>query len=152
MFTPPVMQRPLPNVPRKTADYARLADMLRDEAALEMMDALDGVSGKKIDAAAFPGISRHGVSRACNGDPSNPLYRIAALFLLLKRLGMDRKRAKRIVQWLDELIDQLWPPEEEEDGEPHDPRADLEAIRAHQEHLPRAVAALRRLVAAEAIR
>ncbi|HEX6926801.1 MAG TPA: hypothetical protein VF167_15370 [Longimicrobiaceae bacterium] len=138
-------------------DLARLADILRDEAACELLAAFDGVSQKRMKAAAFPGVSPTGISRAMNGDSSNPLYRLAAIFLLMRRLGLSRHRALRMWMWLREVIDQVWPPEEEEgegegESDPHDPRAALEAIRIHQQYLPRVIGTLRRMLAAEAIR
>lgn len=167
MTTAITIGAPLPNVAQKTCDFlrrkragelsardaARLADILRDEAALELMAAFEGVSHKRMKAAAFPGVSPTGISRAMNGDPSNPLSRLAAAFLLMRRLGIDRKRALKLWLWLREVIDQIWPPEEAEDEEgPHDPRAALEAVRIIHAFAPRVIGTLRRLVAAEAIR
>jgi hypothetical protein len=101
-----------PGVVRKPRKLSHLMDTLCDEAALEMGAAFKGISGKRVDAAGVPGCGRHGVSRAINGSQTNPLYRIAGLFVLMKRLGMSRSRAQRIVDWLQELVDQIWGPEE----------------------------------------
>src|SRR5690606_9073071 len=100
------------SVARRGRDFSHLADALRDEATLELFVAVGDVSGKKLHAAAVPGAGRHGISRALNGCTSNPLYRIAALFVVMKRLGMGRERAQRIVNWLQEIVDAIWPPEE----------------------------------------
>lgn len=110
------------NVPASAARVVRTRDLLahlallRDEASAEMSVAFDGISGKRIDAAALPGFGRHGVSRAANGSETNPLYRIAGLLLLMRRLGMGRARALRWLEWLRQVVDTIWPPEEEEGG------------------------------------
>ena len=93
----------------------RVMDVLRDEAALELDTALSGVPGKRIDAAAVPGMTRTGISRAANGSESNPLYRIAAAFVLMKRLGLGKERAQRVVDWLQTIVNEVWPDEEERD-------------------------------------
>lgn len=87
----------------------RLMDVVRDDAAMEMDAALKDVSVKAIRRANVPGASPYGLSRAANGGESNPLYRIVGVFVLMKRLGMGRARAQRIVDWLQEIVDQLWP-------------------------------------------
>lgn len=95
----------------------RAMDLVRDEAALELGAVMTGASGKRIRSAGVPGASRTFLSRSSNGDSCNPLYRLAAIFLLMKRLGMGRERALRILGWLTEIVDQLWPEEEADLGE-----------------------------------
>lgn len=104
---------PLSAQPHNSGATVRLMDVLRDEAALELDAALHGATGKRIARADVPGASRTGLSRAANGCESNPLYRLAAVLVLMKRLGMGRERALRLVDWLRELVDQIWPEEEE---------------------------------------
>lgn len=104
-----------PRVVQSPRSLLRATDSLRDEAALVLGDAIDGVTGKQMNRAAVPTCGPYAISRAINGGDSNPLYRVACLFLLMKRLGMGRERAQRIVGWLQELIDAIWP--EAEAGE-----------------------------------
>ncbi|HET7322687.1 MAG TPA: hypothetical protein VFI96_09350 [Longimicrobiaceae bacterium] len=106
-------------VVRARDSFAHL-DALREEAKAEMAAAFDKVSGKRIDAACLPGFGRHGVSRAANGSATNPLYRIAGLLLLMRQLWMGRSRALRWLEWLRQVVDTIWPPEEE--------RKDLRAV------------------------
>lgn len=117
MIAFPNLSPSMPRVVRRPGELAHLLDVLKDEAALEMGAAFKGVSGKRIDAANVPGCGRHGVSRAINGSETNPLFRLAALFVLMKRLGMGRERALRVVGWLRELVDAIWPEEEERSWE-----------------------------------
>lgn len=100
------------NVAQTRLDALRLMDGVRDEAAVELATALSGISVKRMVAADVPGASAYGISRAVNGADSNPLYRLVAVFVLLKRLGLGRERALRILGWLREVVDQLWPEEE----------------------------------------
>lgn len=157
----------------KSDSFALLMDRVRTEAAKQLELALDGVSGKKMDYAGFPFVGRRGISRAINGCASNPLYRIIGVFVLMKRLGLTRDRAQRIVNFLQEMVDEIWPPDEEEDpkevllreqqldladdepqlrlawGEPGAAAQMLEAVRAQHAHAPAVIRVLRRLVAAE---
>ena len=112
MIAPSTLPLPAPSVVRTAADFSHLADTLRDDAALELRAALDGATCKRMERAAFPGLGLHGISRALNGSPSNPLYRIAVLFLVMKRMGLGREGAERIIGWLQEIVDLVWPPEE----------------------------------------
>lgn len=156
-------------VPRKIGGLALVMDQLRLEASRELGAAFRGISGKRIDLVGLPGCGRHGISRALNGCSSNPLYRIVALFVLMKRLGMGRERALRIIGWLRELVDQIWPDDQEIDprrvleeeqrldsrddapqqrlawGEPGAAAEMLEAVRAQQAHAPLVIQVLRRL-------
>lgn len=102
----------LPNVVRTRDLFAHLA-IMRAEAAAQMASVFDGVSGKRIEAIGLPGFGRAGVSRAANGSDTNPLYRIAGMFLLMKRLGMGREGALRWLEFLRQVVDWIWPPEEE---------------------------------------
>lgn len=160
-------------VPRTRAGVARLSDELREEAAKVWSEAFEGVSGKRINSVRFPGVTRHGVSRAANGAPSNPLYRIAVVFIVMKRLGLGRERAQRIVDFLQWVIDWLYGDEEEREpkevlaedqrlrlaseaaqtrlawGEPGAAGEALEIARAQRALAPTVVHTLRRLAAAE---
>jgi hypothetical protein len=105
----------LPSIPvvRRARDFTHLMDSLRESAAHEVTSAFDGISGKRIDLVRVPGcVGRDGVSRAANGSVTNPLYRIAGVFVLMKRLGMGRERAQRLIDWLQEVIDWIWPEED----------------------------------------
>lgn len=87
----------------------QVMDAIRDESALELGAVLDGVSVKKIKLAGVPGAGPYHLSRATNGGDNNPLYRIAGLFVLMKRLGLSKARAQRIVDWLQDIVEELWP-------------------------------------------
>lgn len=176
-IAPSTMQPQRPAVPRNQIEVARLSDQLRKEAAQVWSEAFEGVSGKRINAVRFPGLTRHGISRAANGDVSNPLFRIAVVFLLMKRLGLGRERAQRIVDWLQAVIDWVYADEEEEReakevlaedqrlrlasekvqtrlawGEPGAAEEALEIARAQRALAPTVVHTLRRLAAAEVTR
>lgn len=112
MIAPSTLPLAAPSVVRTATDFSHLADTLRDEAALELRASLDGATCKRMERAAFPGFGLHGISRALNGSPSNPLYRLAALFLVMKRMGMGRQGAQRIIDWLQEIVDLIWPAED----------------------------------------
>lgn len=101
----------------------RLLDSLRVEASDTMTEVLHGVSHKRIRSADVPGVGPTFVSRCTNGGDCNPLWKIAGLFVLMKRLGMGRGRAQRIVDYLQELVDLIWP---EDDVPPLDDVLDTE--------------------------
>jgi hypothetical protein len=103
----------------------RLSEALRSEAAMVLADAVDGLTVKRIEQANVPGAGATFLSRAANGDNCNPLFRLAALFVLMKRAGMGRERALRILGWLREVIDAIWPAED----------ADLEEVLNEDERL-----------------
>lgn len=149
-------------------------DGLRKDAAEAVARAFEGVSGKRIDAAHVPDCGRHGISRAINGSSTNPLYRIALMFVVLRRLGMPRERAVWMVEWLRRLVDAIWPEEEapaleealEKDGD-LDVLDDAERVRAYRgdpealaryldakmvqlAHAPAVIQAIRRRLAAGA--
>lgn len=125
MIAPLNLSLPRSPVAHKPGRFVRMVDLLRGEAAAELEDALRGVSGKRITAAAVPGASRTGLSRAMNGSTTNPLWRIAVFFLLLKRLGLGRERAQRLVDWLQELVDVIWGEED----------ASLDEVLEHEQEL-----------------
>lgn len=81
---------------------------------MELGAAVAGVSVRKIAAADIPGTSAYGLSRAINGADSNALYRLASLYMLLKKLGFKRERAQRVVDWQQTIVDWLWGPAEAE--------------------------------------
>ena len=86
---------------------------------------------------------------------------------------MGREGAERILGWLREIVDLVWPPEEEDNprevleteqqldalddgpqqrlawGEPGAAAEMLEAVKRQYAHAPRVIAVLRRLAAAE---
>lgn len=95
----------------------RLLDSLRVEASDTMSEVLDGASHKRIKTADVPGVGPTFVSRCTNNGDCNPLWKIAGLLVLMKRLGMGRERAQRMVDWLQDLIDAIWPESEAEDFE-----------------------------------
>lgn len=103
-----------PNIAHSGTDFMRLMDVVRDDAALALDACLDGISQQKVRSARVPSASVTFLSRAKNGADSNPLYRIAAVFVLMKRLGLGRERAQRIIGWLQEIVDELWPDTEAE--------------------------------------
>lgn len=88
----------------------RAADALRDEAALELGAVLAGTTCKSLGRANVPTCGPYAISRSLNGGDGNPLYRVAMVFVLMKRLGMGRERAQRILNWLQEIVDAIWPP------------------------------------------
>lgn len=173
MIAPLNMAFPTPGVARNAPRYSHLADVLRCEAATEMDAVMGGVPGKHLSSAAVPGCGRHGVWRAINGAESNPLFRLAAMFLVMKRLGMGREGALRLLGWLREVVDAIWPEEEapafeevmqqeaevdtEEDryqtatclGVPGAAERMLDAIRRRHALDPVVMAVLRRKIAAE---
>lgn len=110
--------RTLPLAARRVAHnrprLVRVSDNLRVEAAEVLRDLLEGASQKRIRGADVPGAGATYLSRAMNGCDSNPLYRLASLFLLMKRLGMGRQRALRLIEWLRDVVDTVWPEEEGE--------------------------------------
>jgi hypothetical protein len=56
-------------------------------------------------------VSACGLSRARHGDETNPLYRLACYLVELRDSGAERDKAQRIVDWLQEQVDGLWPPD-----------------------------------------
>lgn len=95
----------LRKVPRMAVEDARGLELLRVEAAREVGRLFDGVSGKRINAALVPGITRHSVSRAMNGDEANPLYRLPSWFVLCRRIGVPKERLQRVINWLQAALD-----------------------------------------------
>lgn len=94
-------------VVRGIALFAHL-DRLRAEAADQIRDGFDDVSQKRIDSAGIPGCSRSGVSRAANGCPSNPLYRLALMFVVARRLGVPKEKLQRGIDWLQSKLDEAY--------------------------------------------
>lgn len=109
-----------PSLPRNVARDAPLVaqnprEFLRamsEEAAAETRFAFDGIPGKAITRAGVPGVNPYQISRAMNGGVVNPLIRLVGWFVVMKRLGMGRERALRLVEWLREVVDLVWPPED----------------------------------------
>lgn len=103
------------NVPITTARVVRTAredarglDALRAEAAREVGLLFDGVSGKRINMALVPGLTRHGISRAMNGCDGNPLYRLPSWFVLCRRVGVPKDRLQRVLDWLQRCLDRAY--------------------------------------------
>lgn len=95
-------------VPHTGRGLMRVMDALRDEAAVELDAVLQDVSGKKVSAANVPGAGRTFLSRCRNGDGGNPLYRLVALFVLARRLGIPKSRLQRVIDWLQEVLDRAY--------------------------------------------
>lgn len=93
-------------VTQSRADIVRLIEHLRTDAATE----IDLAFPRQLKHYQVPGVSAFGLSRAKNGDVSNPLYRTACYIVALRMSGAPREKAQRIVDWLQSLVDLLWPP------------------------------------------
>lgn len=106
------MQGNGPRVVQNRRDFLRLTDAIRVDAAAVLRSVLEGASWKRVQSEDVPGAKAEFLSRAKNGCDCNPLYRLASLFLLMKRLGMGREGALRLLGFLKELVDWIWPPEE----------------------------------------
>lgn len=108
MYTPSTLTPSRPRVVRRSQEDAHLMGQLCTEAAREVAAAFDGVHGKRIDRAGLPGFGRHGISRAINGSATNPLFRLAGIFVLARRLGVPKHRLQRCLDWLQEKLDQAY--------------------------------------------
>lgn len=117
------------NVVPRGRDVLRVMDVLKDESAVEVAAAVSGASIRRIVAADVPGASAYGLSRAINGADSNPLYRLAAVLVLMKRLGMGREKAQRLVDFLQAIVDALWPVEAEKPEQQQRGNANNEATK-----------------------
>lgn len=107
--TIPTLAGPVAQTP---GGIVRASDRLREDAAGELSALLSGVTGKQIDRANVPTCGKYAISRALNAGDNNPIYRIAMLLLLMKRLGMGRARALWLLGVIRDLIDAIWPEEE----------------------------------------
>lgn len=105
----PTMLFQTPDVVQSGRGVVRLTESLRSAAAHQLDAVLAGVSGKRINSASVPGAGVTFLSRCTNGDSCNPLFRIAAVFVLMKRLGLGREGAQRMVDWLQAIVDAIWP-------------------------------------------
>lgn len=128
--------RPL-HVPQSGLQVMRLMDSFRSDAATELAHALAGISGKAIGRANVAGAGVTYLSRATNGGDCNPLYRLASVLVMLKRLGMGRERAQRMVDWFQALVDLIWGDEAPDFDEAMEKETDLDA--ADEPHQMRAV-------------
>lgn len=99
------MPPPQSVVVRSPREVVGLLGDLRAHAAREVATAFDGISGKRINTALLPGITRHSISRATNGCESNPLFRLAGWFVLARRCGVPKYRLQRLVDWLQAALD-----------------------------------------------
>ena len=136
MIAPSTMLLPAGRVPHSGRELLRLSDSLRNEAANELKAALEGVSGKRVRTANVPGAGTTFLSRSMNGADANPLYRLASLFLLLKRLGLGREAAQRLIDWQQEIVDAIWGPATDEATDLENV-LDKEAELDGQDELPR---------------
>lgn len=98
---------PAPIGARKRDLFTHL-DALRAEAGREIGIAFDGASQKRIDSVAVPGCSRSVISRAANGDLSNPAYRLGLMFVVARRLGVPKAKLQRVIDWLQALLDDAY--------------------------------------------
>jgi len=73
-----------------------------------LAEALDGASVKKVKAANVPGAGATYLSRAQNGDSCNPVYRLGAVFVLGRVLGVPKWRFQRLLDWLQQVLDQAY--------------------------------------------
>jgi hypothetical protein len=108
------MLPPAPNRARSPLDLFRASERVRLDAAHETAALFDGVSGKRITAAAVPGATRNSISRALNGCESNPAWRLAGWFVLCRRLGIPKAWPQRLIDWLQTELDRAYgdtPPE-----------------------------------------
>lgn len=95
-------------VVRNARKDVRDLDAVRLEAAQEVGRLFDGVTGKRINGALVPGITRHAISRAINGCDGNPLYKLPSWFVLCRRLGVPKARLQRIIDWLQEKLNEAY--------------------------------------------
>lgn len=95
-----------PRVSQSGLDVLRIGHQLRIGAAQVIRGAMPHSRKRMI-----PLVSACGVSRARHGDDTNPLYRTACWLVELRDSGAPRERAQRIVDWLQEQVDNLWPPD-----------------------------------------
>lgn len=97
-----------PSVAQKPGWLVRLSDSLRDEAAREISTALDGVTCKQISRARVPGVGVTFIARIKNGDAANPAYRLASIFVMGRILGVPKSRFQRLIDWLQERLDEAY--------------------------------------------
>ncbi len=134
-----MLRTPSPDVAQNPRFLLQATDILRDDAAIELGTVLSGITGKQLTRAGVPTCGSYAISRAVRGGDNNPLYRIACLFVAMKRLGIGRDKAQRVVNWLQEIIDSVYGAEAEttadlqdilESDQEQDPRDDLPRYRA----------------------
>lgn len=103
----PALNVPVPaaRVVRKAREDVQALGEFRVDACREAEALFEGVSGKRINAALVPGVTRHTISRAINGCDGNPLYRLASWFVLCRRLGIPKARLQRVIDWLQGALD-----------------------------------------------
>lgn len=105
MIPAPTVRIPGARVVRNAREDVRSLGEFRADACHEVERLFDGVSGKRINAALVPGVTRHTISRALNGCDGNPLYRLASWFVLCRRLGIPKARLQRVIDWLQGALD-----------------------------------------------
>lgn len=96
---------------------------LRVGAAREMRAAFPG----ELKRYALPRLPETTLSKARLGYMCGPFFRAGLCILALKVGGAPRERAQRLVDWLQDLVDQWWPPV----GEPTPDMPEL--VRTEQE-------------------
>ncbi len=99
---------PARQVPRNSVDVVRGLDAFRVEATREVEALFSGVSGKRINGALMPGVTRHSISRALHGCESNPLARLVGWFVLARRIGIPKQRIQRVLDWLQAILDAVY--------------------------------------------
>ena len=102
------MHAPGLQLPRMTREDARDLALLREEAAQEAERLFGGVSGKRINAALVPGVTRHSISRAIHGCDGNPFYKLPSWFVLCRRLGIPKEWPQRALDWLQRKLDEAY--------------------------------------------
>ena len=97
------------SVVRRDSDWSHLVDRLQASAA-ELVCVVFPEDGlKKFRFLRwFP---YHGLSRARNGT-NCPLARAAVWMAGMRALGVDRAMAQMLVDWMQDVVIELWPAEE----------------------------------------
>jgi hypothetical protein len=108
MIAVPTMQHAAPRVAQKRHFGLRDSDAFRESAAREFAAGLEGVTVKQARRAGVPGADPFFLSRAKNGDSSNPLFRLASIFVLGRILGVPKSRFQRWIDLLQEWLDKAY--------------------------------------------
>jgi hypothetical protein len=101
-------------IPPPAVDVTQFVGRLLHESTDAVREAVPG----DLHAYEGPGVSKYGLARARNDGPSNPLYRMGALFAAMRRAGRDRAEALALIERQQAWVEVLW----------SDERADLDAM------------------------